>query len=65
MKVWQVNYNVGWKLKNNEATKQIQAVTLQPVFEKIAVQISAETPAILKSTLWFSSILPVNTGIAP
>jgi len=56
---------VGWKLKNNEATKQIQAVTLQPVFEKIAVQISAETPAILKSTLWFSSILPVNTGIAP
>lgn len=33
--------------------KLIQAITLQPVFDKIAVQISAETPAILKSILWF------------
>jgi hypothetical protein len=62
MKVWQVNYNVNWKFKNNEATKQIQVITLQPVFDNIAVQISAETPAILKSIMWFSSILPINTG---
>jgi hypothetical protein len=56
---------VNWKFKNDEVIKQIQAITLQPVFDKIAVQISAETPAILKSILWFSSILPVNTGIVP
>lgn len=66
MKVLQANYNVDWKFKNSEATKRIDSSNnLRPIFDKNAVQISAETPAILKRILWFSSILPVNPGIVP